>query len=166
MTNEQKLILITVIFMCLFFLGIVLYYVKKQEAKSLKRDYDKLFGDYNHLNDSVNLISRIKQTESMKTKFVADVEIGEKIFTKEYSKDGNVMSGKVISICWFGSDDYTFIVSFKDDDITLEFPSSALGATAFFTEKVAREAEVKHTYSDFNSEKGKFENEDMSTTHD
>lgn len=166
MTNEQKLILTTVIFMCLFFLEIVLYYAKKQDLKSLKKDYDKLLGDYGHLNDSVNLISRIKQTESMKTKFVADVEIGDKIFTKEYSKNGNVMSGKVISICWFGSDNYTFIVLFKDDDITLEFPSSALGETAFFTEEGAREAEIKHTYSDFTSEEGKLENEDMSTTHD
>ena len=55
----------------------------------------------------------------------------------------------MVTVCWFGDDTYTFLVSFKEEDMTIEFPKSALGEIAFFTEDGAKSSKQKHTYSDF-----------------
>lgn len=158
MTIEQKFLLTTVVLVCAILVSLVMYGAKRQEAKSLKKDYDKLLGDYEHLEASANLVGKIKQSEGMKTTFEADVKIGDEIFTKEYSKNGEVMVGRVVTVCWFGTDNYTFIVFFREGDITLEFPESALGETAFFTEEGATSAEQKRTYEDL--DKGSYKEAD------
>lgn len=149
MTIEQKFLLTTVILACVILILFVMCYAKRQEVKSLKGDYDKLRGDYNHLESSANLVGRIKQSEGIFTTFTSEVKIGDDIFTKEYSKNGEILSGKVVTVCWFGEDTYTFLVSFKEEDMTIEFPMSALGEIAFFTKDGAKSSKQKHTYSDF-----------------
>lgn len=162
MTIEQKFLLTTVILVCMFFIALVMYGVKRQEVKALKQDYDKLLGDYSHLEASSNLVGKIKQSEnSMKTTFTSDVKIGDEIFTKEYTKDGEVIKGKVVTVCWFGKDAYTFLVFFKEYDMSLEFPASALGETAFFTEEGAKNSEVKHTYDDLEKGNAEVKNEEV-----
>lgn len=148
MTIEQKFLLTTVVLVCAILISLVMYGAKRQEAKSLKKDYDELRGKYSHLEASANLVGKIKQSEGMKTTFEADVTIGDEIYSKEYSKNGEVMVGKVVTVCWFGTDNYTFIVFFREGGVTLEFPESALGETAFFTEEGAASAEQKRTYDD------------------
>lgn len=161
MTIEQKFLLTAVVLVCAIFLISVVYIVDRQALKSIKKDYAKLLGDYNHLKSSMSLVGKIKQSEGMKTSFESDVKIGDEIYTKEYSETGDVMAGKVVAVCWFGADDYTFIVSFKEEDITLEFPKSALGETAFFTEEGAASAEQKHTYDDLIKDEKKTEDENV-----
>lgn len=151
MTIEQKFLLTAVALVCLVFISLVMYFTKRQEFNIIKRNYNKLLGDYSHLKSSVNLVGKIKQSEGMKVSFESDVNVGDLIYTKEYSEDGKVMSGKVVTICWFGKTNYTFIVAFEGD-ISLEFPSSSLGKTAFFTPEAAEKSEPKHKYSDFDIE--------------